>query len=110
MRNLEGGYQFHKNQIDQPNQHADCRRRSQRLELPTELPQSAGWLPAAVLPPTQRKLDMMVKIPCQTLLSLGIVLGSMPVILALHILATSRNFRPHSSVFVARNIHEAATS
>ena len=56
MRNLEGGYQFHKNQIGQPNQHADCRRRSQKLELPTELPQSAGWLPAVVLPPTLHKL------------------------------------------------------
>lgn len=45
-----------------------------------------------------------------TTLSAGMCETSVPVILDWHTLATSRNFLPHSSVLVAKNMHAAATS
>jgi hypothetical protein len=45
-----------------------------------------------------------------TLPSAGIDETSLLAIFASHTLATSRSFLPHSSVLVARKMHEAATS
>lgn len=42
--------------------------------------------------------------------SAGILGTSVFAILASQTLATSRSFLPHSSVLVAKNMHEAATS
>lgn len=46
----------------------------------------------------------------RTLLSSGISAISVLLTLEQNTLETSRSFLPHSSVFVARNMHEAATS
>lgn len=88
-----------------------CPRRSRSTALLRELLPSAGCS-SGILPRPAAYLASRIGEGCahDTLLSSGICFMSILFILEQTTLATSRSLRPHSSVFVARNIQDAATS
>jgi hypothetical protein len=97
-------------QIGPPTQRVGFLRQNQNKGPQVKLPQLVkSWLDSDPLPRASSASAQQGTVG-HTLLSAGIWDISTLLILAWQTLATSRSFRPHSSVLVARKMHDAATS